>query len=144
MPRAGKLFCTHIVNRIVIDIEWSIFMSLQDEISKAIGAHALWKKRLISAIDTGESDFAPEKVCTDNQCEFGKWLYGATITAADKTGGDYDNVRKLHAEFHKIAADVLRLALSGKKAEARKLIDEGSRYAALSIELTRALLKWSG
>jgi hypothetical protein len=118
-------------------------MSLHDEIEKAIGAHGMWKTRLNDAIETGKSEFAPEKVCTDNQCEFGKWLYGATITAADKVGDHYEGIRKLHAEFHKITGDVLKLALEGKKAEAQKLVGTGGRFANLSAELTRAMMKWS-
>jgi len=39
-------------------------MSLHDEISKAIGAHGLWKGRLHRAIENGTSESTPEKwVC---------------------------------------------------------------------------------
>ena len=31
-------------------------MSLQDEITKAIGAHGVWKMRLRTAIDVGKAD----------------------------------------------------------------------------------------
>lgn len=119
-------------------------MSLQEEIKKAIGAHGLWKARLVAAIETGKSEFVPEKVCTDNQCDFGKWLYGVTITSADKTGSHYESVRKLHAEFHKIAAKILELALAGKKDEAKKMMDPGSEFASLSSKLTVAMTQWAG
>jgi len=119
-------------------------MSLKDEITKAVGAHGMWKKRLDSAIDTGSSEFTPERVCADNQCDFGKWLYGGTITAADKTNPHYEAVRKRHAEFHKSAADVLKLALAGKKNEAHRLIGTEGRFTAASADLTKAMMTWVG
>jgi hypothetical protein len=117
-------------------------LKLQDQINDAIAAHGMWKARLNSAIDSGASEFAPEKVCTDNQCDFGRWLYSPTFTAADKAGAHYETVRKAHAEFHKVAADVLRLALAGSKDEARRLIGMGSRFGTLSASLTAAMMAW--
>lgn len=118
-------------------------MHLKDEIEKAIGAHSLWKIRLNAAINTGVSEFSPEKVSTDNQCDFGRWLYGETISAAEKAGPCYQSVRQHHTEFHKVAADVLKLALSGKKDEAHKLVGLGGRFASLSAELTTAMMAWA-
>ena len=118
-------------------------MSIQDEIKKAIGAHGLWKARLLQAIDTGKSEFLPENVCLDNKCEFGGWLYGATIPASAKQMPDYEVIRKLHGEFHKIAGKVLQLALAGNKIEASKLIGDNSEFLTLSMKLTQAMMKWS-
>ena len=50
-------------------------MSTKDAIIAGIGAHGMWKQRLIDAIRTGESQWTPEIVCQDDQCDFGKWLY---------------------------------------------------------------------
>ena len=33
-------------------------------------------------------------------CDFGRWLHGATIPAAEKQKMDYENCYRLHAEFH--------------------------------------------
>ena len=113
-----------------------------DEIKKAIGAHGRWKGRLTLAIETGKSEFTPDKVSADRHCDFGQWLYGPTIPGAEKAGEHYKAVQKLHAEFHKIAGDVLSLALAGKKDEARKLMGAKSRYLAVSAALTGAMMKW--
>lgn len=43
-----------------------------EEIQKATGAHGAWKLRLRTATLTGKSDFTPQKVKCDDQCEFGK------------------------------------------------------------------------
>ena len=118
-------------------------MSLQDEITKAIGAHGMWKARLKAAIDSGNSEFRPDQVCVDNLCDFGRWLYGSTIAPAEKAGQHYRVVLKCHAEFHKLAAEALGRALAGKKAEASMLINPGSRFANLSVELTTAMMAWA-
>jgi len=117
-------------------------MAQVQEIEKAIGAHGMWKARLKAAIDTGKSEMPVETIRVDNQCEFGKWLYGATLSAQDKTSPHYSKVKELHAQFHKTAARVAALALSGKKAEAEKMIASGGEYAEASAKLTGAMMEW--
>jgi hypothetical protein len=119
-------------------------MSLQDEITQAIGAHGMWKTRLRCAIDTGKTDTNDTNVGKDDQCEFGQWLYGPTIDAATKTSGDFREVQKLHAEFHKAAAHVLKIALEGNKAEAEKMLALGSVFNDASARLTAAMMHWRG
>ena len=115
-------------------------MSLAEEIKKAIGAHGMWKMRLQSAIDTAKSEFTAENVCRDNQCDFGRWLYRAEIPAAEKSGPHYEKVRCLHAEFHKKAAEVLKVAVTGKKEEAKNLMATNSPFAVVSGQLTFAMI----
>ena len=115
-------------------------MSLKDAISKGIGAHGMWKQRLISAINTGKSEWTPAVVCQDNQCEFGKWLY--SCSPQDKSSPHFNEVKNLHAHFHKEAAEVLRLALASKKQEASKAIDTGSKYHEISAKLTKEMMAW--
>src|ERR1035438_7643070 len=78
----------------------------------------MWKSRLRAAIDAGRSDVTPEQVEPDNLCAFGKWLHG--LPSSDRNSEHFKKVQPLHAAFHKEAANVLRLALSGKKPEASK------------------------
>lgn len=118
-------------------------MSPQDEIKNAIGAHGLWKGRLMSAIATGLSDYAPDQVCKDDLCDFGKWLYGSNLAAAMKKTPEFETCRALHADFHKAASEVLRLAVSGKKIEALDAMKSGSRYIEVSTALTQAMKKWA-
>lgn len=112
----------------------------QDVILKAIAAHGQWKQRLRDAAATGKSEFRPEVVKTDNACDLGKWIYGE---AKAKLPGDprVEEVRKLHAEFHQHAAQVLSLALLGKKAEAEAAMALGSPYSKASTALVNALKK---
>jgi hypothetical protein len=118
-------------------------MSLQEEIKKAVGAHGMWKKRILDAIETGKSDFNPEGVSKDNNCDFGKWLYGTTIPAAAKSMKEYEDCRQLHAKFHTIASGVLKMALEGKKTEAAAAMSSSSDFGKLSTQLTQALMKWA-
>lgn len=92
-------------------------MSLQDEITKAVGAHGVWKMRLRTAIDTGKADANAADVAKDNACAFGQWLYGPAIPAAARTNDDYITVRKLHAEFHQCAAKVIECVCHGHKVK---------------------------
>jgi len=115
-------------------------MNTKEAITKGIGAHGMWKQRLIDAINTGESEWTPEVVCQDNQCEFGKWLY--SCTPAEKTSEHYETIKELHANFHKIASDVLTLALSDKKTEAENAIGKTSDYKSVSTSLTMEMMKW--
>ena len=115
-------------------------MAFEDEINKAIGAHGMWKNRLRSAIDTGKADANPADVAKDNGCPFGQWLYGSTIPASARNGANYATVRKLHADFHKCASNILECVSTGQKAKADTLM--AGEYATVSSNLTAAMMKW--
>ena len=59
-----------------------------------------------------------------------------------RAGKPYQVVRRLHAEFHQSAADVLRLALAARKADADAMFQ--GTFAERSDKLVRALTKWKG
>lgn len=117
-------------------------MYFQDEITRAITAHAMWKTRLLAAIDSGMTEIKPVNAAKDNLCEFGQWLYGATVPAAARGSADYEIVRGLHADFHKCAARVLQYVVGGQTAQAKALM--ASEYARISDDLTAAMTKWRG
>lgn len=115
-------------------------MSHSAEIDKAIAAHGSWKARLRSAIETGKSEFTVEKVRTDNQCDFGKWLYSLP---SSELGSEFGKkVKALHAQFHVQAAKVLDLALTSKKKEAEEAMTTTSDFGKTSAELTLAMVAW--
>ncbi|CAK0781376.1 CZB domain-containing protein [Gammaproteobacteria bacterium] len=117
-------------------------MTKMIEIDDAISAHGNWKVRLKRMISSGEADTSVETIRQDNQCAFGQWLYGPTLTTGDKASSHYKAVKDLHAEFHKAAARVATLALCGKKAEAEKMMAMGGEYALISAKLTQAMIAW--
>ena len=110
------------------------------EITKAIGAHGAWKRRLEAVIKEGRSDVPPERVAPDNHCDFGKWLYALPI--AEQNAAQFKKVQALHATFHKEAANVIRMALSGNVAAAEKSMAVGGAYGNISADLTGAMMDW--
>ncbi|MFN3347495.1 CZB domain-containing protein [Pseudorhodoplanes sp.] len=114
---------------------------LLNSLDKAIAAHATWKRRLKTAAETGQSDVNPQTVAVDNQCEFGKWLYSATISPSDK-GTDFDTVKKLHAQFHQCAAQTLSKALRRDKAGYESDMSLTGSFTSASAKLTEAMMAW--
>jgi chemoreceptor zinc-binding protein len=117
-------------------------MADKPEIDKAIAAHGMWKTRLKMAIETGKLETPVETIRMDNQCVFGKWLYGTTLTSVDKASIHYKTVKELHTEFHKTAARVAELAFSANKIEAEEMMSLGGEFAAVSEKLTTAMVAW--
>jgi hypothetical protein len=111
-----------------------------DNIVRAIASHAKWKYRLGQAIKTGTSEWTVPAVRLDDQCEFGIWL--RSVPSAEQHGEHWKTVQARHGEFHRAAADVLELALSGRRSEAEAAIAPDSRFAEVSKRLTLAMMAW--
>lgn len=112
------------------------------EIDQAIAAHGYWKVYLGNAIKTGQIDTSIETIRSDNQCVFGKWLDGSMPTFMEETSHHYITVKERHAEFHKTAARVVELILTGKKSDAERMMSPGGEYARISGELILAMMEW--
>lgn len=117
---------------------------LQLDVFAAIQAHVQWKQRLLHYIDSdGEERLDPEVVGSDCRCELGQWLYGHGATRY----GDhpkFQSLKKIHADFHAYAADVVRAVDNGEREHALRLLQNGeypkvsnrikSMLAGLSLE----------
>ncbi len=86
------------------------------------------------------SEYKVETVEADNLCEFGNWLFG--LPASEQSSPHWQKVQQLHAEFHREAARVLRLAVEGQKTEAYQAMDLESRFMKTSAKLTEAMREW--
>lgn len=116
-------------------------MSEIGELDRAISKHAQWKIRLRTAIDTGQSEWTPEAVQSDRNCDFGKWLHA--LSEEEKRSELWGKVAKLHANFHMVAAKILRLALDGRQDEANSLLTaKGGEFADSSVKLINAMADW--
>jgi len=113
-----------------------------DVLRKAIVAHSGWKTRLQAALNTGKCDVASATAKADNQCDFGKWLYGPDISAVDKQTEFYRTVKQLHAQFHQEAAKVIDWTTSGNKKAAEQSMALGGSYLKASSQLVEAITKW--
>jgi len=114
---------------------------MDEVIEKALLAHGEWKRRLTLMIEKGDRTLTPEAAATDDQCEFGKWLY-LGVTPEVQAQPIYEKVKKLHAEFHKEAGHVLALALGGQRDKAMEAVELMSNFARLSGSLAFALSQW--
>ncbi len=141
MPGYGETGCFLDPLEIRADCEGESVINVE-MIQKAIAAHANWKARLRTAVNTGKFDVAPAAVRVDNQCEFGKWLYGPDFTAADKGTQSYRAAVDLHAKFHQEAAKIVELATSGNKDEADRAMSLAGSYTKASSALTKELVQW--
>lgn len=113
-----------------------------EQIQNALAAHAAWRERLRTAVETQSSTFAVETLQRDDQCAFGKWIHGETLSRAMKKSADYRKIVDLHRRFHIAAANVLSAALSGRKEEAVRAMEKGSEFAEVSAALSATLMAW--
>ena len=110
----------------------------KSKIDNAISAHCKWVMRLLAAIETGGSEFDPKTVKTDNNCEFGKWMYGE-LAAEIGASPIFTEIKTFHAKFHQAAAAILELALQGRKDEAVVLLRSGGDFKNAQDALIRKL-----
>ena len=115
-------------------------MSIDAEIRNAIEIHGQWKARLGMAIHTGRSELTVEMVCQDNKCRLGQWLY--SLDEPIKASFRWKCVQQTHADFHRHAAQVLDLALTGRQAAAKAATSYSSGFAQTSQRLTAELTAW--
>ena len=115
-------------------------MTEQDQwkIEAARTAHGQWLTRLRNAIEYGTSEFAPATVRTDDRCDFGKWLHG-DFPAALRRESIFEEIRAAHARFHALAAEILALALAGKKVQAMEAMEPRGEFMRLSGALVLKL-----
>ncbi len=110
------------------------------EIAKAIAAHGMWKTRLRTAIDRGASSLKPEEVGADNRCDFGRWLY--SLPAEEQNSPEVQQIRAMHAAFHREAGEVLRLAKGGQRESAERAMAVRGAFWAASENLTTGMKEW--
>jgi len=112
-----------------------------ETLQKAVAAHTNWKSRLRTAITRKKFNVPPAVLKADNQCEFGKWLYGPELSNAEKRTEFYGKVVQMHSLFHLEAAKVVEWAIAGQEEAAERSLGIGG-YATASADLTRAMNTW--
>jgi methyl-accepting chemotaxis protein len=112
-----------------------------NELRDALAAHAQWKTRLKNAVESGTSEFDPAVVARDDRCAFGKWLHGAAATDAGRSP-HYASCTQAHAQFHVDAAEVLELAVAGRRAEADAKLSLSGAFCRSSAAVSSEILAW--
>lgn len=117
-------------------------MPFFNDIELAISAHSSWKQRLTTAIINGQCDeISPEDAGNDSHCAFGNWLYNG-IGDEYRNGPLYDEICKLHKEFHQEASEILALAINGNQEAAKQRMISNGKYIRLSNQLITLLREW--
>lgn len=107
-------------------------------ILEAINAHVSWKFRLKRYIeDTSDETLDPAEVARDDCCALGQWLKAEEGRFAAKPL--YRQVVEDHAEFHRIAAEVVRRHRAGDSSGARNMLE--AEYARCSHKITQSLAR---
>lgn len=125
---------------------------MNEELENAIAVHTAWLKNIKTAVlvsstmsnknsDLSRNIKTIEKIESDRQCAFGKWLYD-TSEAEAKNNIYYKKVVYLHAQFHQQAASILSLVFEGKKSDAKTLITDDSVLVQCSEKLIEILEEW--
>jgi ribosomal protein L35AE/L33A len=125
---------------------------MNEELENAIAAHTAWLKNIKTAVlvsstmsnkksDPNRNIIMIEKIESDHQCAFGKWLYG-TSEAETNNNIYYKKVVDLHAQFHLQAANILSLAFEGDKSQAKTLVTDDSKFVQCSEQLIETLEEW--
>ncbi len=99
----------------------------------AVAAHQRWKARLQASIDgTSEEVLDPGTVSRDDQCVLGKWIHGQGARAF---GGRpvFSDLRDAHAEFHRIAGEVLWAVYDGRREEAAAKLSGSFAQASVRV-----------
>lgn len=105
----------------------------------ALGAHQVWKDRIVKAIILGRSDFDVATLRRDDCCDMGK-LLSLYMPASWRDSPEYRDIQTLHAQFHHSAATALEHALADRCEDA--CVEMKARVIPLSTAMRRAIESW--
>ena len=109
-------------------------------ISTQIGVHKAWSHSLKTLIEVKQpGGLIEEKVANPNLCSLGQWLLQSDTREVIVDKGVYDDICKLHREFHIIAGSIINKVLSGNADQAKVMLSEGGAYNIASEKLVMAL-----
>lgn len=100
----------------------------------AVAAHQKWKARLQASIEgTSSEKLDPAVVGRDDQCVLGKWIHGQGA-ATFGSRRVFVDLKIEHAEFHRIAGEVLTAAQAGRSEEAANLLASAFAQASVRVQ----------
>ncbi len=108
------------------------------DFNKWTQAHRDWRIRLSDYVGgTSKEKLDALTVGRDDQCELGKWIQSMRGQMAGNA--NFLKLLTAHAEFHRQAAEIVKLADAGKKDEAQRLLSPTGAYFHASNEVIKAL-----
>ncbi|MCX7675094.1 MAG: CZB domain-containing protein [Bdellovibrionaceae bacterium] len=110
------------------------------DFNKAIQAHIDWKMKLSKYLMNPDGSLNADTTRLDNKCALGGWLYGSGLKIKDQFPNEYEELRAAHAEFHKMAGNIIELINRGDKDKAQYYLRPGGEYMSIS-ERTVSLIQ---
>jgi methyl-accepting chemotaxis protein len=109
------------------------------DLDQAIQKHAEWKFKFRNALHSNELMDAAA-ISKDNNCEFGKWLYGDAKTLYGKADG-YAKCLTDHAAFHVEAGKVAAAINAKKPEEAERMMASGTAFDLASKKVGVSIIE---
>lgn len=100
---------------------------MSEFLDHAVEAHRQWKQTVAAAIEKGEP-IDRARAGADDQCELGKWIYGAGRTFEDIPV--FRDLVVKHRNFHSCVCGVADLIAAGRLSEAREEVERGTYHRA--------------
>jgi hypothetical protein len=107
------------------------------DLDGAIQAHEAWRLKFLFYLVKKDGSMNPDSIGRDHRCELGKWLHGDGKKYSWMP--EYATLLKLHARFHRAAADVVSQVNSSDAAGKEIAVGEASAFAAASEKLEAAI-----
>ena len=125
------------MNTNILDISNQLHLKLKVEqqkfdFSSAIRAHQDWKMKLFNYMNNPDGSLDSKKVCLDNQCALGKWIYGDGEVYNKSHHHEYESLKDSHAKFHKIAGTVIDNIHAHKLDVVEKMLSPHGEFTAQS------------
>ena len=95
-------------------------------------AHIDWKMKLTNYLKNPDKSLDHNKVCLDNTCILGKWIYGEGADYRNLNPAIFDELKKSHAEFHKTAGLIIEYINTNNVNAAEKLLSPTGNYILIS------------
>lgn len=105
----------------------------------AIVSHLKWKIRLHDFLSGKGGKLDSATAADARVCELGQWIDGEGQRYQETP--DYRDLKEKHAAFHRVAAEVLRLAESGDRAGAMALLANGREFSSASRGIVGAIMR---
>ena len=65
-------------SELVLDAEYAATLMTEIDIDAAIASHERWRLQLQDMVNSRSDEvMRPERICQDDRCDLGRWLYGA-------------------------------------------------------------------
>ncbi len=104
---------------------------------EAIRAHERWKAMLTTYLKNPDGAIDAGQLEADDKCELGQWIHGEG--AKHFALPEYAALRTVHADFHRVAAKVVRSANLAPIANADAMLRPTSDYGAASASVVDSI-----